>query len=375
MRRAYSSSEAAGQIIRTVEGDIPAGDLGIMLPHEHVVCDSSVWLAAGSAAAWPEMSQAEPELGNLWWMRQYPNSNASVLRLDSRESAAAELSVFRQAGGAAVVDLTTAGLGRDVAALRAVAQRSGVRIIAGTGLYIGPSHPGWARSASVAELAAYMAGEITCGVAGSTIRCGVIGEIGVSHPILPGEQRALRAAARAQRQTGAAISVHTAAHAPQADSALAVADILEEEGAEMGRVVMGHMDAALHRPGYLGAALARGCMVEFDLFGHEFFESENSFQSFGDTEKCRSVARLIAEGWAGQLLLSHDICYKIQLQSYGGYGYAHLLRNIAPRLRLLGVTDEDLERVMVHNPRRVFSLPAGPGPAHHDDAVEATDGS
>jgi phosphotriesterase-related protein len=96
------------------------------------------------------------------------------------------------------------------------------------------------------------------------------------------------------------------------------------------------MDAMLHRPEYLRATLARGGMVEFDLFGHEFFESENAFQSFGDTENCRAAAALAAEGYTDRLLLSHDICYKIRLQCYGGYGYAHLLRSILPRLRLLG---------------------------------------
>ena len=75
----------------------------------------------------------------------------------------------------------------------------------------------------------------------------------------------------------------------------------------------------------------------------------------------RAAAALVAEGYAGQLLLSHDICYKIQLQSYGGYGYAHVLRNILPRLRLLGVTEDDLEQMTVHNPRRVLSLPAPGG--------------
>lgn len=103
-------------------------------------------------------------------------------------------------------------------------------------------------------------------------------------------------------------------------------------------------------------------MVEFDLFGHEFFESENDFQSFGDTEKCRVLAALAAEGYAGQLLLSHDVCYKIQLQTYGGYGYAHLLRNIIPRLRLLEVADDALEQMTMRNPGLLLSLQSsGPG--------------
>jgi phosphotriesterase-related protein len=131
---------------------------------------------------------------------------------------------------------------------------------------------------------------------------------------------------------------------------------------------MGHVDAMLDRPGYLRATLARGCLVEFDLFGHEFFESEHAFQSFGDTEKCRAVAALSADGHADQLLLSHDVCYKIQLQSYGGYGYAHLLRNILPRLRLLDVPEDQIAQMTVHNPRRVLSIPAtgGDGPPARD---------
>lgn len=348
----------APRVIRTVDGDLSPDGLGPVLPHEHVICDSSIWYNADSALAHPDYADAEPELGILWWMRQYPNSNKSVLRLTDQQLAAKELAVFRDHGGGLVADLTTVGLGRDVEALRSVSRACGIGIVAGTGFYVAAAHPAWVRHSSIDALAGFMAREITEGVDGTGIRCGVIGEIGVSHPIQLEEERVLRAAARAQRLTGAAISVHTAAHAPGADSALEVADILQAEGADLSRVVMGHMDAMLHRPGYLRRTLARGVMVEFDLFGHEFFESENAFQSFGDTEKCRAVAALAADGYASQLLLSHDVCYLIQLESYGGYGYSHLLRNILPRLRLLGVTEGDLELMTVHNPCGILSFPA-----------------
>jgi hypothetical protein len=78
---------SALRFIRTVEGDLPADEMGVILPHEHVVCDSSVWLNTDSARAHPEFSAAEPALENLWWMRQFPNSSASVLRLDSPDVA------------------------------------------------------------------------------------------------------------------------------------------------------------------------------------------------------------------------------------------------------------------------------------------------
>ncbi|MBA2558281.1 MAG: phosphotriesterase-related protein, partial [Propionibacteriales bacterium] len=166
----------------------------------------------------------------------------------------------------------------------------------------------------------------------------------------------------AQRVTGAAISVHTAAHAVEVDSALEVADILESAGADLTRVVMCHLDTSLHRPCYHREVLARGAVIEYDLFGHEFFESENDFQSYGDTETARALVSRVEEGWGDQLLMSHDVCYKIQLTAYGGYGYAHILRNIVLRLRLLGLDVADINRIIMGNPRRIFPLQGNVSP-------------
>jgi phosphotriesterase-related protein len=343
--------------LRTVLGDIDASAMGVTLPHEHLVCDSSVWLQPPADAFGAEMAAAAPSLDNLWWMRQFPNSNPSVLRLTDEDATIAELAAFTSHGGSTIVELTCAdGLGRDVQALGRISRGSGVHVVASTGLYVAASHGPSVAHASVDDLAEAMVAEIEVGVEDSDIRCGVIGEIGLSWPVHPDEIKALRAAARAQRVTGAGVTVHTAAHAVDEDSALIAADILEAEGADLSRVVMGHMDTSLHRLDYHRAVLARGCYVEYDLFGHEFFESENGFQSYGDTERVRAVATLVGEGAAGQLLLSHDICYTIQLQRYGGYGYAHLLRNISPRLSLVGVAPAVVRSILTDNPRTAFAI-------------------
>ncbi|GLP83016.1 phosphotriesterase family protein [Mycobacterium antarcticum] len=338
--------------LRTVLGDVPAHQMGITLPHEHLRTDSSVWFQPSEH----EYSHCEPALHNLWWMRQYPNSNPSVLRLTDEDLVVEELEPFRDLGGRTVIELTTVGLGRDVSALASMASRTGLQIVAGTGHYVQAAHAPGVAQASIDELAADMVDEITNGVADTGIRCGVIGEIGISYPIHPDEAKVLSAAALAQRQTGAAIAVHTAAHRPDVDSALDVADILESAGADLSRVVMAHLDTSLHRPDYHRRVAERGCIVEYDLFGHEFFESENAFQSFGDTERVHAVAALIADGYGTQLLLSHDICYLIQLRSYGGYGYAHLLQNISARLALMGIDNAALLSLMVDNPARIFPL-------------------
>ena len=348
------------RVFRTVLGDIPAELAGVVLPHEHLICDSTVWLQDPIDSVGARMAGAQIAIENLWWMRQFPNTSREVVILDDEGIAISELRMFAEAGGSTLVDLTTPGIGRDVEALSRISARSGVHIVAATGFYIAAAHPSRVSTESISGLATEMIKEIAEGIGDTGIRAGVIGELGVSHPIDPNEAKVLRAAAHAQIETGAAISVHTAAHAIDVNSALEIADILKDAGADMDRVVMGHLDTSLHRPDYHRAVAERGCFLEFDLFGHEFFESENGFQSFGDTETARAVALLAAEGHADQLLVSQDTCYKIQLTEYGGYGYAHILRSIVPRLRLWGLAEDDIRKILVENPRRAFAIDMGP---------------
>lgn len=338
--------------LRTVRGDIEPSKMGMTLPHEHVLCDSSVWLQHSD----DPLASADPALANLWWMRQNPNSNRSVLVLDDEHLAARELGAFRAAGGGTVIDLTPRELGRDLGSLVRISETTGLHVVAGAGFYIQAAHPSWISAASVDTVAQRIIDDIETGADGTGVRCGVIGEIGMSHPLHADEEKVLRAAALAQSETSAAISVHTAAHAIDEDSALAAADILESEGADLTRVVMGHMDTSLHRPEYHRAVADRGCVIEYDLFGHEFFESENDFQSFGDTERVRAVIDRVREGHVERVLLSHDICYKIQLRTYGGYGYAHVPTNIRARLSLLGLTMTEFDTMVVENPERIYPL-------------------
>ena len=339
--------------LRTVLGDVNPSDMGITLPHEHVLCDSSAWFSEPTDPEGIMLAHTEPTLENLWWMRQHPNSNRFVLYLDDVDIAVRELDAYAKLGGRTVVDLSCVGLGGQPEQLAVVARRTGLNLVLGTGFYVDASLTDDIRAASVDELTIR---DLTEGIGDTGIRAGVIGEIGMSHPLAPVEERALRAAAQAAQATGAAISVHTAAHAVEVDSALRAADILGSEGADLSRVIMGHMDSTLHRPDYHRRVLDLGCYAEFDLFGHEFFESENDFISPGDYAKTKAVSRLVAEGYESQILLSHDCCYKIQLRTWGGYGYAHLLQNILPRFVLEGVPESVVLQMMTDNPARVLPL-------------------
>jgi phosphotriesterase-related protein len=76
------------------------------------------------------------------------------------------------------------------------------------------------------------------------------------------------------------------------------------------------------------------------------------------TQRINDIIQLIADGYLGQILISGDICFKHQLVNYGGYGYAHILRDIVPLMQNKGMSDEQIHTLLVENPKRV--LPFAP---------------
>jgi phosphotriesterase-related protein len=197
--------------------------------------------------------------------------------------------------------------------------------------------------------------DIEDGMSGTTIRAGIIGEIGVSEPITEGEIRVLRAAAAAHRATGAAITIHNAA-VNGARSGDRVADILESEGVDLRRVVMGHMESSIDSPDHHRDLARRGCYLGFDMFGQDEFETGFPYIHAGDPQRTRAVRALVDDGFGRQLLLSHDVCYRLHLQRYGGYGYAHLLRNVRLRFMHEGLEEDVFWSIMTDNPRDVIPL-------------------
>ena len=201
--------------IQTVTGPVDPADLGITLVHEHVFVD----------------------------MYEASLSSAGVL-LD--ESATAdELSRYRDAGGVTIVDQTTVGLHPDLPVLRRASAATGVRIVAGTGVYWHRFRPDWVSYLSETELADRFVSDLDAGAGEERIRAGIIGELATGHRgIDPVERRVLRAAARAGFRTGVAI----ATHAIFTPIGLAQLDVLEEAGADPRRVVIGHADTCPNLP-------------------------------------------------------------------------------------------------------------------------------
>lgn len=273
------------------------------------------------------------------------------LVLDDQEEAVAELKAFRAAGGDLVVDLTSSGLNPDPKAVTRIAQAAGVRVVLGAGWYVHASHEPWVCRADVEELAAWFDRQATDGIAETGIRPGVFGEIGMSAPPESCERRVLRASARVAARYDMSVHIHVdnaGAFGPQH-----VKDCVAE-GLPADRVVCGHMDERLD-PDYHGEILDLGANLAFDTFGSDLRFS-GLFTHPSDGERMRHVSAVLRAGHGDRILLGHDVFVKAHLHAFGGNGYDHLLARVGPALRTdFGLTDDEIDQLMVKNPRRLLA--------------------
>jgi predicted metal-dependent phosphotriesterase family hydrolase len=298
--------------VQTVTGPVDAADLGVTLVHEHLLID-----------------MYEPSL------------NSAGVLLDEA-LAVAELAPFRAASGATLVEQTTLGLHPDWDGLRRISLTSGIRIVAGTGVYWRRFRPAWVEQLSEAELRNRFVSDLRVGVGAHGVRAGLIGEIATGHRDIDAtEARVLRAAAAAQAEVGTAI----ATHALFTNIGLAQLDILEAAGADPAHVAIGHADTCPDME-YHRAVLKRGAWLAFDTVGQ--------LDKASDGWRADRLAELSAAGYLGRLLVSSDVCKRPSLRHWGGPGYAHVLSDFVPRLTARGFTAEDIQTLLVGNPARLL---------------------
>lgn len=349
-------SVLSGQVL-TVLGFVHGDQLGQTLPHEHVLVWNTSWWIEPEEVSRRAFAHARVTIENLGRIKRDPLLVRDNLILSDIDVAIKELRQLKQVGGSTLVDVTNRGLGRDPDALAAIARETNLNIVMGSGYYVCRTHPQDMDERRTEELTEEIVKDIMEGVGPNRIRAGIIGEIGTSDPIHPNEVKNLQAAAKAQQITGAAIAVHTA---QLGRTGLEVLDILEKEGADLTRVVICHLDqkhplqAQLE---YHKEIERRGAYVEYDVWGCEW-----DFASFdegvpSDHDRVLGFIKLAEAGYLEHLLASHDVCTKTQLQSYGGYGYSHLLVNGAALLRRAGFSRDELETIFVENPKRMLQFP------------------
>lgn len=314
LRELTDAMNTTTPFVMTARGPIAPADLGLTLPHEHII--------------------AKP--------RDVGGDDPDLL-LDDTAAALAEVERFREAGGGAILDATPRDYGRDAAAMASLATRTRIHLIVVTGRHKHRHAAHLVSGRSVDELAEEFVRELTEGIDGTGVRAGAI-KVGTSRDeITPVEATVLRAAARAHLETGAPITTHT----ERGTMALEQVALLRAEGVDPRRVIVGHLDFRLDEP-YLRSVLETGATIGFDQFGKVKYGP--------DEARARMVKRLVDAGHGDQILLSGDLARKSYLVAYGGTpGYAGLLTQVKALLAGAGLDEECIRRLLVDNPARALA--------------------
>ena len=353
--------------VQTVLGDVDPADLGGTMSHVHLTIDILCWHMPYGDPRLAKEAEGDFRLDNVGRIRRNGLAWKRNLVQDDVELTIREVAEYAKAGGRALVNVDLPGMGRDVAKLQRIARETGLHVIASTGWYIAACHPPEIAGKGVDELAEIMVRELTVGIEGTGVRAGNIGEIGLSgmpqDPWQPAEEKVLRAAARAQRATGASLTIHPNAHLllygeKPVDHFDLYLDLLEEEGCDLRKLYVSHLglfpDVAIAK-----RLLARGVgFVSYDHFGHEeYCEGIGPGRGFTpDKEEVALVMQLLEAGLADRVLLCCEVGWKTCYKAHGGWGYSHVYENVLPWLRACGASEAQLHTMMVENPRRLHAI-------------------
>lgn len=316
-------------MIPTAAGPIDLDDLGRTLVHEHVFI-----LGADLRQNYPDRWDEEAQVAN----------------------AITKLNELKALGVDTIMDPTVVGLGRYLPRIQRVAERAGVNIVVATGLYTYNDLPfqfhytGPGLLFDVPEpLTALFVRDLTDGIGDTGVRAAFL-KCAIDEPgLTPGVERTMRAVGQASVQTGAPITVHTNAFT---GSGLVAQRVLREEGVDLSRVIVGHSGDSADLD-YLTALADAGSYLGMDRFGLDVLAP---FEQRVDT-----VAELVRRGYRDRLVLSHDASCFIDwfpidpTAVVPNWNYTHISQDVLPALLERGVTPEDLDVMLVANPRRYFA--------------------
>jgi phosphotriesterase-related protein len=341
----------------TVRGEVAPDQLGPTMAHEHFFLDASRFYDPSSLHD-PSLGDLpmEPRFAGLArWEGHLFKDNLYFDAAKDFDLVLDEVSDFVAAvgEGACLVDLTTVGLDPQYERVVELAERTGAHVVAGAGVYVHAMHPAWVCSADVDELTEWFSREIGQGMGGTSVKPGILGEIGTSEQLEPCEERVLQAAAGAAQASGLAVNVHC--NPSTLDVTTRILDVLEEAGHDLTRTYLSHLDEIWDLD-YHDTVLSRGVVVGFDSFGQDgYFTS--SWKSLSDQTKADTMVALIGLGYRDQLVMAQDICKKHHLQRFGGMGYSHVVRRVVPRLQEVhDLDDATIHQLLVATPRRLLTV-------------------
>ena len=312
--------------VETVSGPVALDDLGRTLMHEHVfVMD-------------PEALQNWGHVfGPLYW--------------DERErvdDAIAKLTRVREAGIRTIVDPTAPGLGRYVPRVREVAQAAGLQVIVASGVYAFLELPGFLAYRPTSAIASLFVREITEGIDDTGVKAAFLKCAVERHGVIGDVPRILEAVAIAATETGVPVMVHTNA---AAQTGLMALEKLTSHGVDPSQIVIAHAGDS-NDLDYLRAIAGTGAWLGCDRFGIEHF---NPLE-----DRIRTLIALLGEGYGDRIHLSHDAACFMDFMTGDPFfaderpDYLLISNRVVPALLGAGVTQEQIDQMMVENPKRFF---------------------
>jgi len=309
-------------MINTVTKKVNLSDLGSALCHEHIICCNTAMRNA---------------FGESYFDTKAVTDKAVLMLKDAK-----------QAGIDTIIDATPIDLGRDVLLLKEVSEKSGVNIIASSGLYYSEEPTFCGKPPS--QIAKYFIGECEKGLSGTDILPGMLkcatGRFGLSDV----NKTLLEAMAIVQKETSLPLSCHNDHHQKTAYGQI---EIFEKAGVNPEKVIIGHASDSYDIP-YLEDLLKSGVYLAFD----RIFPGAYPKQAL-------TIAELISKGYEDRLLVSHDFYafidfgtrdYGVTDQSSVGRDFCTVHKKLFPELKKLGATDSQIHKLTHENVYKLLKV-------------------
>jgi phosphotriesterase-related protein len=312
--------------VNTVLGPLDTATLGFTLMHEHIITG-----AAGLFQDYPELFG--------------PNLMERIV---------SSLKKAKEGGVDTILDASTFDLGRNINVLVEASRRSGVNIIACTGWWL--DIPRDLDGVSANRLAQLFIKDYEQGIAGTSVKAGIIKAGSDKEGVIPAQETVLRAVARAHLKTGAPIMLHSFAPGRVGKQQLA---ILKEEGVNLRRVKLDHSNDTCDIE-YLTWILEQGAYLGMDRY-----PGPTSI-SVSTNGRNRVLKALIDAGYADRLLLSHDwilttiieetphLPFRKEILTANPYEFLFIKKVVLPQLRELGIPEAIVNRLCIDGPRQFF---------------------
>jgi phosphotriesterase-related protein len=320
----------AHHAVETARGPVPVTELGRVLMHEHI------------AILNPEIQLNYPGKVKPWDEDEKVREAIEVL------------DEVKAAGIDSLVDVTVVPMGRNTERIRRISEATRLNIIVATGLYVLDrlpptfAHLEWHRGHD--PLVALFVADIEEGCGGGSVRASIIkcatDAVGMTEDC----ERVFRACAKAHLLTGAPITTHSDA---AIQGGLDQQRVLLSEGVDLGNAIIGHCGDTTDLD-YLERLLDGGSCLGMDRFGLD------TMCPFAD--RVETVAELCSRGYADRLVLSHDKAFHNDwasdrlLAKLPNRSFLHLTSDVVPALRERGVSDSQVDQMLIENPRRLFGI-------------------